>query len=302
MEENEMLEQTNDTENVDTQTTEEKEEGIELTDTSDNAESEEKEETDSKEEVDEEKKEVKKSLRELLEDDEDYQKEFTKMIQGRLDRAERKHEKEISKYRDTENVLRTTLKLKDGDDTNAKLREYYEAEGIKLPEAIKPGLSARQIEVLAKDEAKQIIDSGYDEMNKEANRLANIGYANLNESEKIIFDTLCETLTKEKDRNELLKLGAKEELLSDKSFNDFRNKFNTNVPINEIYDMYMKNNSKKSVKENPGSMKNSEPSTKKSYYTPEEIAKLTDEQLNDPDIWKAVRDSMTKDGTTNYYE
>lgn len=293
MEENEMLEQTNEAENVETQTTEEKEDGIELTDTSDTAESEEKAETDSNEEAEEEKKEVKKSLRELLENDEDYQKEFTKMIQGRLDRAERKHEKEISKYRDTENVLRTTLNLKDGDDTNAKLREYYEAEGIKLPEAIKPGLSSRQIEVLAKDDANQIIESGYDEMKKEANRLANIGYANLNESEKIIFDTLCEKLTKEKDRKELLKLGAKEEEISNPEFIKFRNQFNSNVSIETIYGLYKGNQSKPKV-ENPGSMKGTKEESEKTFYTDEEISKLTSEDLDKPGVWEKVRQSMTR--------
>ena len=60
MEENEMLEQTNETENVDTQTTEEIGEGIELTDTSDTTESNDVEEAISSDEtVEKEKEEVK---------------------------------------------------------------------------------------------------------------------------------------------------------------------------------------------------------------------------------------------------
>jgi hypothetical protein len=139
-------------------------------------------------------------------------------------------------------------------------------------------------------------------MQQEANRLANIGYKNLNEREQIIFNKLAETLTEENNRRELLKLGAKEELLSDKSFNDFRKKFASNVPMKEVYEMFMKNNSKPTVKENPGSMKNSQVTGTKDYYTPEEISKLTDEQLDDPKIWEAVRNSMTKDADKNYYE
>jgi len=293
MEENEMLEQTNDTENVDTQTTEENEEGIELTDTS--------ETTEQTAEVEEEKEEVKKTLRDLLRENPEYQEEYNSMLKRRLDREEVKHQKELSKYRDTDNVLRSTLNLKEDDDTNAKLREYYESEGIKLPEAIKPGLSSREIEVLALADANEFIEDGYDAMKDEANRLANIGYKNLNEREKVIFNKLAETLTNEDNKRELLQLGAKEELLSDKSFNDFRKKFANNVPIKEVYEMYMKNNSKPTVKENPGSMKNSEVSTTKDYYTEEEIARLTDEQLDDPKIWKAVRNSMTKNNK-NYYE
>ena len=287
MEENEMLEQTNDTENVETQTTEETEEGIELTDTS---------ETNEVEET----AEVKKTLRELLKENPEYQEEYNSMLKTRLDREDKKYQKELSKYRDTENVLRTTLNLKEGDDTNTKLREYYEAEGVKLPEAIKPGLSTGEIEALAKYNAEQIIASGYDEMKDEANRLANIGYNNLNDSEKIVFNTLCERLTEDKNKEELLKIGAKEDLLHDKSFVDFKNKFNSNVPMKDIYDMYIKTNKEKTAKENPGSMKNSDVSAVKDFYTMEEIQKLSDEQLDDPKIWEAVRKSMTKN-SDNYF-
>ena len=290
MENEEMLEQTNESENVETQTTEENEEGIELTDTSETTE------------VAEETTEVKKSLRDLLRENPEYQEEYNSMLKTRLDREDKKHQKELSKYRDTENVLRTTLNLKDGDDTNAKLREYYEAEGVKLPEAIKPGLSSGEIEAIAKYNANLIIESGTDEMNKEANRLANIGYNNLNESEKIIFNTLCERLTEDKNKEELLKIGAKEDLLKDKSFVDFKSKFNSNVSMKDIYDMYMKTNNKKTVKENPGSMKNSDVSLVKDYYTDEEIAKLTDEQLDDPKIWEAVRKSQTKNYKGGYFD
>lgn len=294
MEENEMLEQTNETENVETQTTEENEEGIELTDTS--------ETTEQTAEVEEEKEEVKKTLKELLESDESYQNEFNDMIKGRLDRQEKKYQKELSKYRDTDNVLRTTLNLKEDDDTNTKLREYYENEGVKLPEKIQEGLSQREIERLGTGDADDIIAEGYEAMEEEANRLAKIGYQNMNERERICFNKLANTLTDENNRRELLKLGAKEELLKDKNFIEFKSGFNSNKPIKDIYEMYMKLNKEETVKENPGSMKNSEVKVSKDFYTDEEIASLTDEQLDDPKVWKAVRNSMTKNAKPNYYE
>lgn len=285
MEENEMLEQTNETENVETLTTEENEEGIELTDTSEEVE-------EDKETIEPEEKEEVKTF---------TQEEVDEIVKRRLARKERDYQRELSKYRDTENVLRTTLKLEDGDDTNAKLREFYEAEGIKLPDAIKPGLSTREIEVLAKDDADMIIKDGYDAIKEEAYRLSNIGYNNLNEREKIMFVRLSDELTNENNKRDLLKLGASEELLTDKSFNDFKKKFNSDVPITEIYDMYMKNNTKKTVKENPGSMKNNDVSKVKDYYTPEEISKLTEEDLDDPKIWEAVRKSQTKNYKGDYF-
>jgi len=291
MENDEMLEQTNETENVETQTTEENVDGIELTDTS-----------NANKNVAEEKEEVRKTLREILKENPEYQEEYNNMLKARLDREDRKHQKELSKYRDTENVLRTTLNLNEGDDTNTKLREYYESEGIKLPEPVQEGLSQREIERLGIGDADDIIAEGYDAVEEEANRLARIGYQNLNDREKVTFNKLAETLTEKKNTDELLSLGAKKELLKDDKFVEFRNRFNSNVPMKTIYEMYIKENNEKTVKENPGSMKNSDVSLVKDYYTPEEIANLSEEQLDDPKVWKAVRDSMTKNSTKNYYE
>jgi hypothetical protein len=285
MENEEMLEQTNEAENVDTQTTEENGEGIALTDTSEAAEVNETSTDDEKEEV--------KTF---------TQEEVDAIVQKRLARKERDFQRELSKYKSTEEVLKTGLGATDITDAEDKLREFWSEQGIKLPEKDTTGLTQEDKEDLARIRAKRIIDEGYESMEEEANRLAGKGYKNLNESEKIVFDELVETLTKEKNRKELLKLGANEEILSDKSFNDFRGKFNSNVPITEIYDMYMKSNNKKTVKENPGSMKNSDVNSTKDFYTPEEIAKLTDEQLDDPKIWEVVRKSMTKNGAKNYYE
>lgn len=270
MDNEEMLEQTNESENVDTQTTEENVEGIELTDTTDTTE----------ENVDEEKEEVKMFT----------QEDVDKIVKSRLARKEREYQKELSKYKDTDNVLRTTLKLKEEDDTNAKLREYYEAEGIKLPEAIKPGLSEREIELLANADAEEIIEEGHDAMLNEAERLAKIGYKNLNLREQIIFNRLAETLTDEKDKNELLKLGAKKKLLSDKKFIEFRKQFNSNTPIKNVYELYKQIQPKMAV-ENPGSMRNEKIKQPKTIFTDEEIAKMSDKDLDAN--WEAIRKYQT---------
>lgn len=282
MEEKELLEQTNETEKVETQTTEEMVEGIELTDTTD---------ADEANVNEPEKEEVRKTLKELLKENPDYQEELeNEILKPRISRMERNHQKELSKYKDTDNVLRTTLNLKDGDDTNAKLREYYEAEGIKLPEVIKPGLSDREIELLANADADEIIADGHEATFNEAERLAKIGYKNLNQRDRIIFNKLAETLNNEKDKTELLKLGAKEQLLSDKSFIDFRKKFNSNVPIKDIYELYVQRQPKQVV-DNPGSMRNDKVKQPKTIFTDEDIAKMTDEELEAN--WDAIRKYQT---------
>lgn len=278
MEEEEMLEQTNDTENVENQTTEEIDEGIELTDTTDSEEV----NTTS---TDDEKEEVKTFT----------QEEVDAIVQKRLARKERDFQKELSKYKSTEEVLKAGLNATDINDAEDKLREYWGSEGIKLPERIKPGLTEHQLEVLARDDAKEIIDTGdIKSIQEEANRLASIGWDNMNHQERVEFQELANYLTNEKDKTELLKLGAKEEILSDKSFNDFRKKFTNDVPVSEIYDMYMKNKPKQKV-ENPGSMKSDGSGSLKTFYTYEEASKLTAEDFDrNPKLEQIVEQSMTK--------
>lgn len=288
METDEMLEQTNETENVDTQTTEENVEGIELTDTS-NAE-----ETIDTEEPAEEKQEVKKTLRNLLKENPDYQEEFNKMVKNRLDRKDREYQKEISKYKDTDNVLRSTLKLQETDDVNTKVREYYESEGIKLPDRYEPGLSQKEVEALARVDAEEIIDDGYDAMEEEANRLASKKYENLNAREKAVFNILAEKLTEEKNRRDLLSIGAKEDILNDDNFKKFRKQFNSSASIKDIYNLYKKNQPKTKV-ESPGSMKNNKTDEVKDFYTFEESLKYDRKDFDkNPALFKAIEKSMTK--------
>ena len=164
-----------------------------------------------------------------------------------------------------------------------------------MPERVNPSYSKHEIEVLAKDEANGFIEDGYDAMLNEANRLAQIGYANMNEREKIIFTSLSEKLTEENDKRELLKLGAKEELLSNSEFISFRKQFNSNVPIEKIYALY-KGIQPKAKVENPGSMKNAPSVNKvKDYYTFDEASKFTKEDFDkNPELFKAVENSSYK--------
>lgn len=272
------------TENTDAQAVEEIEEGIELTDT---AEATETEETP----VEEEKEEEPKGR--FMTDDE-IDKLVMKKVNRRVGKIEEKYEKELAKYKDTDNILRSTLSISEDEDVNQKLRATYEADGVKLPSRYEPGLSSREIERLAKGDAEDFIEDGYDSAAAEANRLANKRYENLNERERITFNTLVDYLNTENDKRELLSLGAKEELLSDKSFNDFRKKFNSNVPIKDIYSLYNQSKPKKEI-ENPGSMKNVATNNDvKEFYTPEEANKFTRADFDkNPKLLEAIENSMT---------
>lgn len=277
MEENEMLEQTNETENVDTQTTEEIGEGIELTDTSETTESNE----ETSEDVEEEKEEVRTFT----------QEEVDEIVKKRLARKERDYQKELSKYKSTEEVLKTGLGATDITDAEDKLREFWSEQGIRLPDRVKPGLTDNEIKILAKAEANEIIESG--EAEEEANKLASKGYDNLGIKEKEIFNTLAEHLTHEKKVNELKSIGVKADLLDSKEFKDFASKFNSNTSIKDVYDLYSKTHKQEKNIEKIGSMATQTPDKTKTVYTDEEIAKLTLDDLDKPGVWDAVRNSMT---------
>lgn len=279
MEELEMLEQTNETENVETETTEEiQDEGIEITDT---PEVEDTEET----------QEVKKTLKQLLSEDEEYQKQFNTMMQTRLERVERKHQREMAGYKDVDNVLRKTLNIGEDADVSQELRRYYDNEGVELPERYTPGLSPLEIEALAQIEVSEIEEDGHEAMVTEANRLATIGYKNLNEREKIVFNSLAEKLTKEKEEKELLKLGAKKDLLKDEDFKEFRKNFSSNASLEFVYGLYANQKPKKQY-ETAGSMKNISVDNKKTIFTDEDILKMTDEELEAN--WDAIRKYQTQ--------
>lgn len=279
MELEEMLEQTNDTENVETQTTEEMVEGIEETDTTDLVE-------ETKEEI-----QSTKTLRELLRENPIYQEEYNDMIKDRLSKKDRQYKRDLAKYQDIENVLKATLGGNSTEEVRINLRNAYSNDGIELPE-YNVGLSNEEIEVLAMHEVESIVSDGYETMVEEANRLADKKYDNLSYKEKIIFTNLANRINEENDRKELLSIGASESLFKDKEFEKFRKQFNSNVSIKDVYALYKLKQPKKEIS-NPGSMKNVKVAEPKTIFTDDDIAKMTDEELDK--YYDAIRAYQTRE-------
>ena len=140
---------------------------------------------------------------------------------------------------------------------------------------------------------EDIIHAGYDEVVEEVERLAKIGVANMSARDKAVFKTLAEHRMKYERGNELSKIGVTEDVYNSKDFSDFAAKFNSNTPITEIYEIYNSRKPKKEYK-TMGSMKQSQVSTVKDYYSPSEIDKMSEDELvKDHKKWEAVRRSMT---------
>lgn len=219
-------------------------------------------------------------------------KRFEEKVEDRLirDRAkrDRDYQKELSKYKKLENIMKAGLGVDNLDDAINKSLEFYSEQGINIPE--ENFYSERDERILAKADAKEIIELGKDEMEAEANRIQSIPESKRTIREKIMFDTIHNELESIEATEELKSKGYDTSILDDKAFKDFRNQFNANTSISKIYDMYNKLNG--NVVERPKSPGSAKSTTQvkqiKDYYSPEDFDKLTPEDLNNPEIMKVV--------------
>ena len=194
--------------------------------------------------------------------------------------------------------LMDLLKAGTGKDSVAEVKDtfakFYESKGIKLQE--KPNYTDKDIEVLARADANDLIGYGYDEVVEEVDRLTELGYENMTAREKAYFKVLAEHRQNTERKNELSKIGVTDEEYNSKEFQDFAKMFKSNVPIAEVYKQYNKTKPKKEIKP-MGSMTNktSEDGTVKDFYTRDEALQFTKADFDkNPALFKAVQESMHK--------
>lgn len=269
------------TENTEAQSAEENEEGIELTDTTSQ---------------EEEKKEVKNYTAEEIE--KMVNDRVNDILPKKIEREKRKMEKQYSdklaKYEETDSILKAGLGTKDISESNQRMREFYKEQGIDIPAYSKPKYSEEDEKILGKAEATKIIDLGFEEMQEEANRLAAIGVDKMTPREKVMFNTLADELTHQKQVKELAELGVKEEILNNSEFKEFASQFTSKTPIKTIYEMYNVTHQSKPKAEKIGSMKNNISKEEKDFYTPDEVNALTPEEWEKPGVWEKVMASQRK--------
>lgn len=213
------------------------------------------------------------------------------MIAKKLARKEAKIRKEYAdKYSRLETVVNTGLGTSDIEEATSKLTDFYKKKGVSIPDT--PRYSERDIQILANAEAMDIIDSGYDEIVEEVDRLADIGLDNMSDKDKIIFSKLASERQRIEDEKSLATIGVSRDVLNDEKFKEFSKKLAPNLSLKEKYEIYAKLNPRKKY-EQIGSMTGGQQSKVKDFYSAEEIEMLTEEDLDDPAVWEAVRKSMT---------
>lgn len=225
----------------------------------------------------------------------EFNAKLDEVLGKKIARREAKIRKEYDKkYNELTDVLRAGTGKETVEELTDTFKTFYENKGVKMPS--KPTYSDRDVEILAKAEAEDIIRCGYDEVVEEVERLAKIGVENMTKREKAVFVALANHRQSAERGRELSKIGVTEDVYNSESFKAFANKFNPNTPIADIYDIYTKTQPKKEVR-TMGSMKNSasDDSGVKEFYTRDEALKFTRKDFDkNPALFKAVQESMRK--------
>lgn len=223
------------------------------------------------------------------------QAEVQEMIRQNVSRREAKlrkqFDRDMQKHRDLEDVLRIATGKETVEEMTGSFRQFYEDKGVQFPE--KQTYSDREIEILADTEANEIIGLGFEDVIEELERLKAKGVPNMDAKEKRMFQTLADHVKVTEESRELEAIGVTADVYNSKEFKDFAGQFNQNTPITDIFNIYNKMTKPKKEVRTMGSMKNSQVPKVKEYYSPDEIERLTDADLEDEEVWKAVRRSMT---------
>lgn len=223
------------------------------------------------------------------------QSQLDEIVGKRLARNSAKIRKEYDrKYGDLEAVLKAGTGKESVEEMTDTFKTFYESKGIKLPE--KPNYSDKDLEILATADAKDVINSGDEDVIEELNRLTDVGFDNMTAREKAYFKVLAEHRQNTERHKELSKIGVTDDVYNSREFQEFASKFNSNTPIADIYSIYTKTQPKKEIKP-MGSMTNktSEDGTIKDFYTRDEALKFTKADFDkSPELFKAVQDSMLK--------
>ena len=277
--EKEMLDTTNETENVETETTEEIQEEV----------STETPEVDV-DETEAEETEVKTFTQEQLDS---IIAERVRRERNTSKRSEADIRREYEdKLADIENIIKAGFGTDNLDDGLTRITELCKNKGIKIPER-KSSYSQSDLEVLANHTADEIIADGYDAVDLELKKLANKGADKMTVREKLIFTKLNNTKKVLDGEKELASIGVKPEILQSKEFKDFADKFTgSKFSMKEVYELYAKETKPKPKAKPIGSMINNNPKEDKTFISEAEYDKMTEKEIEEN--MDLIRKSMLK--------
>lgn len=228
--------------------------------------------------------------------EEEFNARLDELLAKKIARKEAKIRKEYedkySTYKDAETVLNAGLGTSNIQEATENLRNFYTNKGIVIPES-KPLYDERTQKLIAEDDARVIIEAGYDDIVDELDRLSHIGLENMNPGDKLLFQRLAEKEKEIRSEKELASIGVSKDEIEKEDVKTYFSKLNPELSLKEKWDMYLSQKPKEPI-ESIGSLKDTKPNATKEYYTEEEVSRLTEEDLDNPDVWEAVVNSMRK--------
>lgn len=218
------------------------------------------------------------------------QEDLNKILEARTNSLNRKHQKELDKYRKAESILKQGLGVDNIDDINSQLTEFYTNQGIEIKET--SGLNDRDEQVLARADINEIISFGDEEVLETAKELANKKKRTVRE--ETVLNGLMREISLKQATKKLEEAGADKDIYSSDNFKTFASKFNPDVEITDIYNFYKQTLPQKKQPESAGSMKSVQVNNQvKEFYTAEEAKKFTDADYDkNPALFDAVVRSM----------
>jgi hypothetical protein len=223
------------------------------------------------------------------------QDEVNEIVGKAKARIKKQHNREMEQYRELEGVLQAGLNKEDIGEITQDLRSFYgERKGIKMPP--KEDHSAKENEILANHEAKEIISGGIEDVAYELDRLTKKGVDKMTVREKAVYPHLVAYMDNERTREELSKIGVTEDEYMSEEYQEFRKQFNSNVPEAKRYEYYRQSKPKKEIR-TMGSMKNNPAADTgvKEFYSVEEARRFSKADFDkNPALFDAVQRSMHK--------
>ena len=206
-------------------------------------------------------------------------------------RIRREYEK---KYGGLFDVLRAGTGKETVEEITDSIGSYFQGRGVEVKSGNE--LSDTDLAVLARADAESIISLGADEVDEEVSRLEELGEEKLSIRERAALDFLKKHQVVAAEKTSLMRLGVNESVLEDPDFKALRSKLASDVSIEEAYKLYEKVHENKNL-QTVGSLRHGQSVDigEKDFYSSEDIDRLTEEDLKDPNIWGKVRRSMTKD-------
>lgn len=226
------------------------------------------------------------------------QKEVDEIVGKRIARNTAKIKKDYDRrYGDLVNTLEAGTGKKGVEELNTAFREFYTETFKKKGKDFSSEVGGNanyndsDAKILGAADAEEVIRYGDEEAAEEFERLEKRG-TKMSARERETFRLLAEHLQTAKTGKELSKLGVGEEVYNSKEFKDFAAKYRSEIPITEVYTDFQKLQPKKEFK-TAGSMRQGQNNGEKDFYTPEEISRLSEDDLSNPKVWEKVRRSMT---------